>query len=748
MDVQRLRPLLPEALRPRLTALREAFQAEHPGAEVEDLVAWMHQQGHLDADQLREVLGSLDVTLTLGGGRLGADGPARPRLLGLLGRGGMGEVYIARDADLRRNVAVKRMHAELAADPELMARFANEVQITAQLDHPSIMPVYGLVAQDDGAPAYSMKLIRGRTLFALVQEARRAAKAGRPPPPGFGLRERVEVFLQVCDAMAHAHSRGVVHRDLKPENIMVGAFREVIVMDWGIARLMGGVERPVSIPGLAVGGNLTQVGMAVGTPAYMSPEQAQGLNEHLDGRSDLYALGLILAELLTLRMARQGKSAAHVLLRAAAGEEDPLDPLEKESPLPRELTAIVRKATATDPKDRYWDVAALAEDLRRWLRDEAVQAAPDSRLQRMARWVSRNRQTTLALGLALLVLLMGTAAAGVAAALVVRELEQRQAEERQAALAAVVGAAGHQARAMESALLRFEGLVAALATAAELRLAAPQPERPLYRAESFGRPGEGPPDLVPARFYGTPISLEHPDLVLAPGVDPVAARPRLLQLAALQPAFLDAHRRSVDAGDALVSDATLQGRLRGPGVPVVWSYVATEDGAMAGFPGAGVYPPDYDPRRQHWYQAVAARAHPHWEPAYSDESGLGLLVTCGRSLRDPQGGLLGVAAIDITVTWLVDALLRPEALAAPVEAWIVDREGLVVVQSSLAEAARTAGADYAPSPFPVGPVLEAVRASPAGGHREVDGTLYTWADLPTLGWTYLLSGDAAALLGE
>jgi tRNA A-37 threonylcarbamoyl transferase component Bud32 len=741
MDLARLKSLLPPSLSGQVDVAWRRFVSRNRDGDVNDFVAALHADGHLDADQLREVLASLDVTLTLSEGVSSTSTPSPHRLLGLLGKGAMGEVYIGRDANLRRNVAIKRMDARLAKSPVLTTRFAHEVQITAQLDHPSIIPIYGLEPQADGAHAYSMKLIRGRTLKQVLGEARALTEKRKRIPTELALPARLDIFLQVCSAVAHAHTRGVIHRDLKPDNIMVGAFQEVIVMDWGIARLVGGSEGITEVDAPSGRAERTQLGLAIGTPRYMSPEQAQGRNDTLDGRSDQYALGLLLAELVTLKVARGGKGAPLVLQRAAAGEKDPLVPLDPREKVPRELAAIVRRSTQLDPARRYPDVAALGEDVRRYLRDEAVLAEPDTLAQGMARRISHHRQTALAIGLGLSLLVVLTGVLGVLAALGVREVAQQAAAEREARLGLLLGATSGQSRRMESSLLRYEGLLQGLATAAEARLGDPPVRRPYFLADTFSLPGQGPPDLVPSPYYDGRISLLHPDVVLAPAVAPEAVADRVSQVVALGPVFRDVHRRSAEEA------ADWQERLKATGVPIVWSYVATEEGFLVGYPGSGVYPAEYDPRAQTWYRAAVTAVGPHWQPATLDESGMGLLVTCTRALRSTEGALLGVAAVDITVGYLIDTYLSPSGLPGNAEAWLVDGEGRVVVRSSLRDQARHVR-DWKAPPFAHPDVLAAVAGSPEAGHVEADGTLWAWSALPTLGWTYLLSGDPAHLLGE
>jgi serine/threonine-protein kinase len=226
------------------------------------------------------------------------------QILGEIARGGMGVVMKGHDTDLGRDVALKVLHKELAKRPEVLQRFVEEAQIGGQLQHPGIVPVYELGLMADERPYFTMKLVKGRTLAALLAE-RKSASVDR--------RRLLDVFESICQTMAYAHSRGVIHRDLKPANVMVGAFGEVQVVDWGLAKVLrqGGtadekrakqtnisiIETVRSEPGS--NGSHSLVGSVMGTPAYMSPEQARGEIEKLDERSDVFSLGAILCEILT-----------------------------------------------------------------------------------------------------------------------------------------------------------------------------------------------------------------------------------------------------------------------------------------------------------------------------------------------------------------------------------------------------------------------------------------------------------------
>ena len=212
-----------------------------------------------------------------------------------IARGGMGIVLRGRDNDLGRDVALKVLHKDLATRPEVVQRFV-EAQIGGQLQHPGIVPVYELGLMADQRPYFAMKLIEGRTLSALLAQHEPGER-----------RKLLEIFRDVCQTIAYAHSRGVVHRDLKPANVLIGAFGEVQVVDWGLAKVLrsDGESRANVAPVETVrtssgsGSSHSLSGSVMGTPAYMSPEQARGEVERIDERSDVYALGAILCEMLT-----------------------------------------------------------------------------------------------------------------------------------------------------------------------------------------------------------------------------------------------------------------------------------------------------------------------------------------------------------------------------------------------------------------------------------------------------------------
>ena len=291
--------------------------------------------------------------------------------------GGIGRIWVGRDRHLDREVAIKELHPDNTGDAKVAARFLREARLTSQLEHPGIVPVYELTTRPGtNEPIYTMRLVRGRTLTDTVLAYHAARTAGNADPLDFVAL--LNAFVAVCNAIAYAHSRGVLHRDLKGANVIVGAFGEVIVLDWGLAKRVGQLD-DVPAPGAVASANadptLTMEGEIVGTPAYMSPEQAGGRLDQIDQRTDIYGLGGILYEILAGRAPFVGASTLAVLMMAAHGEPTP--PHEFWAEAPSALETVCLKAMAKNPDDRYASVAELAQEVLRW-QDVQRRAAEDA----------------------------------------------------------------------------------------------------------------------------------------------------------------------------------------------------------------------------------------------------------------------------------------------------------------------------------------------------------------------------------
>ena len=372
--------------------------------------------GHLPIP--RAALPSTDDLATRAPGSLGepTSWNGRFRVVRPHASGGLGIVSVALDDELDREVAFKEIKDKFADDDDRRTRFVLEAEITGKLEHPGIIPIYGLGHDPSGRPFYAMRFIRGDSLADAINRFHDPnGPHADPAKKSSQLRELLGRFLDVCDALAYAHSRGVLHRDLKPGNVMLGPFGETLVVDWGLAlpldRVPDGLETtqgPVK-PTKADSSSLPREhGQAVGTPAYMPPEQAEGSIDQLGPRSDVYGLGAILYDLLTGKHPVEGASLEEVLRRVGRGEIKP--PRQVRPEIPADLEAICLKALALKPEGRYATPRALAADIKAWLADDPVSARPEPLAERARRWAKRNRTAVTAAAASLLVGLVGLGA--------------------------------------------------------------------------------------------------------------------------------------------------------------------------------------------------------------------------------------------------------------------------------------------------------------------------------------------------
>ena len=333
--------------------------------EIEDIVGGVDINPYisLDLDVSPELESSLD---TVG---------ARYAMLTEFAEGGTAKISIARDRNLRRLVAVKSLRMDAENIKELLTSFVTEAKVTAQLDHPGIIPIYGLARDEQNGIHLVMKLVNGRTLREYLKNitVNYRIKGVDAFDETVELRKRLEIFLRVCDTLVYAHHRNVIHRDLKPENIMIGKYMEVFVMDWGLARVLAEGED-----------NFPANRKISGTLRYFPPEVLRG--EPLDLRSDIFTLGLILQEIVTLQYAFDGHNEKELIDRVRKGQIEPVVHLFGRK-IDKKLRAIIRKATAYDLKERYQTVEDLAEDLRRYMGGLSVSAGTENLFDGFLRFV-------------------------------------------------------------------------------------------------------------------------------------------------------------------------------------------------------------------------------------------------------------------------------------------------------------------------------------------------------------------------
>jgi serine/threonine-protein kinase len=406
-----------------------AALAELGDPELEATIAYglRRTNGHVTEDPDRTLIQAV-------GGSTG-DG-LRFRILRPHARGGLGEVFVALDAELHREVALKQILEKHADDPESRLRFVAEAEITGGLEHPGVVPVYGLGMYPDGRPYYAMRFIRGDSLKEAI--GRFHAEPALKSDPGrqsLELRKLLRRFLDVCNAVDYAHSRGVIHRDLKPANIILGTHGETLVVDWGLAKAVGRSDPSAgeqTVAPSSSGSSETLPGSALGTPAYMSPEQAGGDLDRLGPRSDVYSLGATLYGLLTGKPPFEDQAFGEIIQKVQAG--DFLAPREVNPSLDRGLEAVCLKAMAIQPAQRYASCRALAEDVERWMADEAVTAYAEPWTRTLVRWMTRHRTGVTAAAAAMLVALVGTVAVLTVQAAANAQLSRGLKRERQAKL--------------------------------------------------------------------------------------------------------------------------------------------------------------------------------------------------------------------------------------------------------------------------------------------------------------------------
>jgi serine/threonine-protein kinase len=319
-------------------------------------------------------------------------------------------VFVARDEELGRTVAVKQLNEGYADNASLRARFVLEAEITGNLEHPGVVPVYSMGSYADGRPYYAMRFIQGDTLRDAIRRHDFEGTRLNVRERSLHLRSLLIRFVEVCNTIAYAHSRGVLHRDIKPHNVILGRYGETLIIDWGLAKVAGQTEPKADSeermlePRSASGADVTHPGSALGSPAYMSPEQAAGDLERLGPTTDIYSLGATLYDILTGHAPQTGRELHEILGRVQRGEFP--HPRQVKRDVPRALEAVCLKAMALDPADRYRTVSDLARDIERWLADEPVSAWQEPRLSRIRRWMLRHQTlfvasvVTLAMALA------------------------------------------------------------------------------------------------------------------------------------------------------------------------------------------------------------------------------------------------------------------------------------------------------------------------------------------------------------
>ena len=342
----------------------------------------------------------------------------RYRLVRKLGQGGLGRVWLALDINLNRYVALKEISHPSKATDAIVNRFKHEAEITGRLEHPGIVPVYHLGKDGSGRAFYTMRFLGKKTLQDSIAEYHERREGGDHDP--MLLRHLLIAFVNICHAMGHAHSRRIIHRDLKPENIVIDSFGQVIVIDWGLAKVLDETSVESLSDSIQAGdGNRTSEGQVLGTPLYMAPEQAAGRLDEVDTRTDIYGLGSILFAIITgyapheqtQRTSVDSGVGARGMISAIASGKTPAAREFNPSADPA-LAAICEKAMVRRRYARYQEASELAEEIQRWMAGESVTAYKETAIQRTRRWITRHQGLSQALVAMLIIVLVALTTLG------------------------------------------------------------------------------------------------------------------------------------------------------------------------------------------------------------------------------------------------------------------------------------------------------------------------------------------------
>ena len=574
--------------------------------------------------------------------------------------GGQGSVSKAVDLALGCEIAVKSLHRRLCGDDLARDAFLTEARVTASLDHPSIIPIHGVFGDPGNGMHLAMKLIEGHTLSAYLKSiVDTYAKQGiRRFDEHKSLRNRIEIFLRVCDALEYAHSRKIIHRDLKLENIMIGRHRETYVTDWGLAMRLSDREE-----------TLKKVN---GTPGFIAPEV---LTTHkADTRSDIYSLGIILFELVTLTPAFGDRDLAMLLQRVRQGMHAPLRH-RFHCRIDADLKAIILKAIAVDPAKRYQKVGDLSEDLRRYLTNEETSARPDNLFSKLCRWGVNHRRGMLLTTLVVMLLGLG----GIARTLHREMVWSTEKRLRDNAIGSVyshvTGVANQLEKNMERIEYQVEQLRMNILFSALKVDTTRRPQRNFFVPMSVYQTNP-PASFVNSDAYRHPIDPDGACVFNVNGDEVDFAQLRYFANTGeyMREALLDTQK---------VGESEAVARLVKSGRPVKKIYFTLADGTFACYPGSrDDFPAGYSPQKRIWYQrAMQSPGRIVWSGPYQDSGVHGeSVITCSTTVHGADGKYLGVAAIDFSLTKLAEKMIGPgsKCSVATVEKILIHPSGEVI----------------------------------------------------------------------
>ena len=589
--------------------------------------------------------------------------------LGYFSEGGVAVIRKAQDKTLKRFVAVKSLKSQFCETPEMVDNFIVEAKVTAQLDHPSIIPLYSVNSDKKNGVHFAMKLINGVDFQQYIEKEKNnyACLGYSRSKERRALTVRLEHFLRVCDAVEYAHSRNVIHRDLKPNNIMIGSYNEVYLMDWGIAVLKNddsNNELPKNLSG---------------TPAYIAPELLDK-TVSVNFKTDIYSLGVILFEVATMKKAFDSTDMHELFMDAIIGKTNPLTHYFKGIKISKDLKAIIRKAMNVDPAKRYNTVAELADDIRNLLMDEAVSARQETTLESAVRWMSKHRLKTFS---GILCILLIFASISIVSLYKQKEVI-KNSKKHQIILSELQSSLNHQGHSIDRYILHTQGILNVVAEKVISVLEDKEyKHEKLFSDKQFQKADTAPIGMCESPLYGMKLSLDYPVYKLSPGVKLEETREYIEKLFQLRGSFKKAIMSSIP-GKPLTPEnlKKLTECTLNTGMPMRWIYVGLDCGVLVSYPGHSGYNDAYDVRKRPWFTDVKNKVGVKWGELYVDASGQGLMLPCSVALRDINGKFLGAVGIDLSFDFLTETLMK-KINSAVVEKYIVRKDGHILLTKSL-----------------------------------------------------------------
>ena len=516
---------------------------------------------------------------------------------------------------------------------------------------------------------------------------------------------------------------------------MLGPYNELYLMDWGIARPMGSLE--TQAVELWQDKWPSEEGKVIGTPRYMSPEQILAMNEKLDGRSDQFAMGAILFELVCMKTAFRGKNYMQVLQRILKGQQEPIEHAFGTYKVPKELKAIIKKSMATKKEERYATVEDMANDIRRYQRGEAVLAKNDTPLQSLLRWLNKKQQWVLSL---LLILVL------ISASLAVRNQYQQQqtmlaSRAREKQVNQWMTRVFHQSQKIDTHFIRVEQALESLSESVKYFLInGALSTDPIHLRTQFL-----PPDLVKSPYYNLQIS---PNWIIT--IPSYNAEFSDFETELKKTSPVRHHLRRMFSQDFahphLLNTKEQRHRIIQDGGPMMWATIVLKQGVSLGYPGTD-FKGDFDGRQRPYYTLAAHKKGKHWGNPYVDVTGRGLMLPCATSIYDHQGEFMGVVAVDSIFDYIIDQLLVfPDTSGRVKKVYLIDNQGQVVIDSS--EKAKfkndksKAYTDFTLHPFPNPKIISAIKEKQSGVlDLSKDKRLLIYYRMNTIGWYYLVEVD-------